>query len=114
MKKLIVISFSIILLSIILISCGSDSSSSNVKFKVGTPYTLTEDLLVGTTQDNISKAIQYIQDKDNKGFNKMMSNGDIFEIKSGNKVTVTKVHGTTVEVEDDNGKSGWTIPEGVK
>jgi thiamine biosynthesis lipoprotein ApbE len=112
MKK--IMSVILISLTLFLISCSSSLTTSNTNFQVGKPYTLTTDLLVGTTKDNISKAIEYIKNKDNNGFNKMMSNGDIYEIKSGNKVTVTKVHGTTVEVEDENKKSGWTIPEGVK
>ncbi|NFE72564.1 hypothetical protein FC758_01295 [Clostridium botulinum] len=111
MKKLIAIFISGIFL-VSFAGCGGNSSSKTTLHS-GESLTLSKDAPVCSSKENVKKMISFINEKNDDGQNRMISNGEAKILSKGTKVDIVKI-GATVEMETSDNKKWFAPIEVVK
>ncbi|MBU3114339.1 hypothetical protein [Clostridium lacusfryxellense] len=98
---------------IFLAACSNSNSDSSIP-SIGENIILSDNVLCGTSKDNLDKALSFISEKNSEGLDGMLSSGEAFEFSKGTKINIIGAKSASFEIEDNNGKSGYTIMEAVK
>lgn len=116
MKKKFFIIVMVSMLIFVFAGCGSSDSSTNLK--EGQEITLTDDNYVSTSKDIDSELNSYISNKNQDGINTMITNGEVFIITKGTKVSIADlgVGLTKIQVEDGDykGQEGYIPTDLIK
>lgn len=95
-------------------SLSGDNSEATVKNsksipKVGSSVTLTSDLLVFKTKDDMNKFSDFMKAKNTTGKSEMFADGSVKELKTGSKVSIVK--SLTIATIQYNGVEWFTLGE---
>jgi len=94
-----------------LVGCGNVSSSgtsAKSTLHSGQSVTLSNNTLVCSSKDNLSKMLSFMREKNEDGQNQMLLNGQATILSKGTKVNVIST-GMTVEIETSDNKK-WVVP----